>query len=529
MFLFLAGAAVAMLSASGVLLGQESDPVFVGAGDIGNCRGTGDEATASLVRSINGTAVFTIGDNAYPDGTAAKFTKCYQPTWGQFKARTKPSVGNHEYDVSPDASGYFDYFGSAAGPRPEGYYSYEVGSWHVIVLNSNCPQVADGCDAGSPQEQWLKADLAAHQTACTIAYFHHPRFSSGVNGNKTFVAPFWSDLYKAGAEVVLSGHDHSYERFAPQNPSGVADPDQGIREFVVGTGGAGFTAFKTVQDNSQKRIANTNGVLKMTLHPDSYEWKFLTAPGETVADSSGSAQPCHDAQSPSPTDTTAPAVQPPQQDIPANTKLGTSTVPTDISWSATDAGSGVAGYELQQSTNGGAFTNVALTSATSTAKTLQLQPGNAYQFRVRATDGAGNTSNWVEGQAFDVLTHQEGADANLVYGGSWTQQALSSAYGGGVRYATTTGSSAQFTFTGQNVAWVSAKGPDRGKATVAIDGVTVATVDLYASSAQAKKVVFSRSDLDPAVSHTVTVQATGSKRSTSTGARVDVDAFVVLR
>jgi hypothetical protein len=528
MVLFLAGVGVAMLSASGVLLGQTSDPVFVGAGDIGNCNGTGDEATASLVNSISGT-VFNIGDNAYPDGSTAKFNKCYDPTWGQFKARTKPSVGNREYDVSPDASGYFDYFGAAAGDRPKGYYSYDLGGWHIIVLNSNCAQVPGGCDAGSPQEEWLKADLAAHQNACSIAYFHHPRFSSGVNGNKTFVAPFWSDLYEAGAEVVLSGHDHSYERFAPQNPSGQADPEAGIREFVVGTGGAGFTAFKTVQPNSQKRIANTNGVLKMTLHPSSYEWQFITAPGRTVADSSAGSTQCHDAQSPSPTDTTAPAVQPPRQDIPTNTKLGTSTVPTNISWSATDQGSGVAGYEFQQSTNGGAFTNVALSSATSTVKTLQLQPGSTYQFRVRATDGAGNTSNWVAGQEFVVVTHQENSDASLVYGGSWTQQALSSAYGGGVRYATTTGSSAQFTFTGQNVAWVSTKGPDRGKATVAVDGVTVATVDLYASGEQARRLVFSRSDLDPAVSHTVTVQATGTKRSASTGTRVDVDAFVVLR
>ncbi len=517
--------AVAILCTSGALLAQESDPVFVGAGDIGNCRGTGDEATSSLVMSIDGT-VFTTGDHAYPNGTATDFADCYDPTWGQFKARTMPSPGNHEYNTA-GASGYFDYFGAAAGDPAEGYYSYDLGSWHIISLNSNCSQVAGGCGEGSPQEQWLKDDLAAHQSTCAIAYFHHPRFTSGVHDNALSVAPLWSDLYKAGADVVLNGHDHSYERFAPQNPSGQADPDLGIREFVVGTGGAAFTGFKSIKPNSEVRIANTNGVLKMTLHPDGYEWQFVTAPGGTVADS-GSGQ-CHGAPSPSPIDSAAPAVQPPQRDLPANTKLGTSTIPTEISWAAADDQSGVAGYELEQSVNGGSFARVDLPSAASITKTLQLQPGDTYQFRVRATDGAGNTSDWATGLAFLVDAHQEDSDAALVYAGSWTQKALSSAYGGGLKYATTKGSAAQFTFTGQNVAWVSPKAPNKGKATVAIDGVTVETIDLYASKSQARKVVFSQSGLDPEVSHTITVQATGSKRSASTGTRVDVDAFVVLR
>jgi hypothetical protein len=525
MGLFLTGVVVAMLCTSGVLLGQESDPIFVGAGDIGNCNGNGDEATSSLVKSINGR-VFTIGDNAYPNGTDKDFAKCYDPTWGQFKERTEPGVGNRDY-ATPEAAAYFAYFGAAAGDPAKGYYSYDLGEWHIISLNSNCSKVSGGCNAGSPQEKWLKNDLAAHQNACTIAYFHHPRFSSGVNGNNDSVAPFWSDLYRAGAEVVLSGHDHHYERFAPQDPSGHAERGRGIREFVVGTGGAAFTAFKTIKPNSKARIDGTNGVIKFTLHPDRYDWQFVTAPGGKVADS-GSAG-CHGTSSPSPSDSTAPAVQPPEYGLPANRTLGMSAVPARISWSATDKRSGVAGYELEQSINGGAFANVKLSSATSTAKTRRLRPGDTHRFRVRATDEAGNTSGWAKGRALRAKVHQEGSNATLVYAGRWSRQAPGSAYGGGVKYAGTRGSSAQFTFKGQNVAWVSTRGPNRGKAKVAIDGVRVKTVDLYASKKQARKVVFSRSNLDPAVSHTMTVQATGRKRTASTGKRVDVDAFVVLR
>jgi hypothetical protein len=312
---------VATLWAGGQAVAQESDPVLVGAGDIASCTSPGDEATASLLEGIEGT-VATFGDNAYPTGTDTDFASCYDPTWGQFKARTMPSLGNHEYETA-GASGYFDYFSATNGFLPpsapvpntaanpgltlaKGYYSYDLGSWHIISLNSNCSFVdGGGCDVGSSQEQWLKDDLATHQSTCTIAYFHHPRFSSGVHDNALSVGPLWSDLYQAGAEVVLNGHDHSYERFAPQNPSGQADPGQGVREFVVGTGGAGFTAFKSVQPNSEVRIANTNGVLKMTLHPEGYEWQFVTVPDGTVADA-GSGQ-CHGAPS-APTDTTGTSI-----------------------------------------------------------------------------------------------------------------------------------------------------------------------------------------------------------------------------
>jgi hypothetical protein len=294
--------AVAVLGAGGSALGQEGgDPVLVGAGDIAGCNTTGDEATANLLDGIPGT-VFTTGDNAYEDGTSAEFANCYDPTWGHHKARTYPSVGNHEY-YTAGASGYFGYFGAAAGDPDKGYYSYDLGSWHVVVLNSNCAAVG-GCGAGSPQERWLREDLKAHRAAsCTAAYFHHPRFSSGNHGNQPAVGPFWEALHDTGADVVLSGHAHSYERFAAQDPNGQADPAQGIRQFVVGTGGKSLNSFGTVQPNSEARIADTFGVLKLTLHIDGYDWEFVPVSGGTPSSDSGSGQ-CHD---PEP-DAAAPAV-----------------------------------------------------------------------------------------------------------------------------------------------------------------------------------------------------------------------------
>jgi acid phosphatase type 7 len=264
------------------------DPVLVGAGDIAGCDTTGDEQTAKLLDNISGT-VFTLGDNVYNSGTAAQFANCYGPSWGRHKARTKPSVGNHEY-LTSGASGYFGYFGSAAGDPKKGYYSYDKGSWHIVVLNSNCSPVG-GCAAGSAQERWLTADLANHPNKCTLAYFHAPLYSSGEHGSSAYVRPFWNALYQANADVVLSGHDHDYERFAPQDANGVADPERGIREFVVGTGGKSHYPFGTIRPNSQVRNANTYGVLKLTLHAGSYEWKFVPVAGKTFTDSGTTG--CH--------------------------------------------------------------------------------------------------------------------------------------------------------------------------------------------------------------------------------------------
>jgi uncharacterized protein YjdB len=257
---------------------QPASVVLVGAGDIATCSGTADDATASLLDGISGT-VFTAGDNAYNDGTAAEFADCYGPSWGRQKTRTRPALGNHEYDT-PGAAGYFGYFGASAGDPTTGYYSYELGAWHIIVLNSNILM-----SAGSAQESWLRADLASHPVKCTLAVWHHPRFSSGQHGSSTASQPLWQALYDAGAEVVLVGHDHMYERFAPQTPDGQTDAARGIREFVVGTGGGGLYSFANPAPNSQVKNNTTHGVLKLTLYGDRYDWKFIPVAGSSFTDS----------------------------------------------------------------------------------------------------------------------------------------------------------------------------------------------------------------------------------------------------
>ena len=310
---------------------QSSDPVFVGAGDISNCSRTQDESTAQLLDNIAGT-VFTLGDNVYPDGTAAQFSDCYGPTWGRHKNRTRPSPGNHDYHVS-GASGYYNYFGSVAGDPGKGYYSYDLGAWHIISLNSEV-----GYAAGSAQEQWLKADLAANQSVCTLAYWHHPRFSSGQHGNLARSQPFWQALYDDGADVILNGHDHTYERFAPQNPNGQADSSRGIREFVVGTGGAGLYPFPNIQPNSEVRNNTTYGVLKLTLHASSYDWQFVPIAGQTFTDS-GSGN-CVGAGGTAPTATRTPTSGPTATRTSTPTRTPTSgpgntatSVPTSTSTS----------------------------------------------------------------------------------------------------------------------------------------------------------------------------------------------------
>ena len=268
---------------------SNGDPVIAGAGDIAcdpttqkfnNGLGTATEcrmkATADLLTQINPAAVLTMGDNQYEDGTLDKFQKSYEPTWGKFKAITFPATGNHEYHTA-GAAGYFGYFGVAAGPADKGYYSFDLGVWHLIALNSNCAEIG-GCQAGSPQELWLRADLAANPAKCTLAYWHHPLFSSGRHGNNRFMRAIWQALQDYQADVVLAGHDHLYERFGPQTATGVADPN-GIREFIVGTGGRSLYAFNIIQPNSEVRNNENSGVIALTLHPSSYDWKFVPEPG----------------------------------------------------------------------------------------------------------------------------------------------------------------------------------------------------------------------------------------------------------
>jgi hypothetical protein len=271
---------LASLSPASVRVAEAADPVLVGAGDIASCRNDDDEATAKLLDTIAGT-VFTAGDNVDASGNTKEFTNCYDPTWGRHKGRTYPAAGNHDYSTA-GAAGYFGYFGVRAGDPAKGYYSYDVGAWHVIVLNSNCEFI--GCQPGSPQEQWLRADLAANPAACTLAVWHHPRFSSGAHSGDDFVAPFWQALYEAGADVIINGHDHHYERFAPQNPTGIADRN-GIRQFIVGTGGNDLHPSGKRVANSQVREGATHGVIKFTLHTTSFDWEFVPVAGKTFRDS----------------------------------------------------------------------------------------------------------------------------------------------------------------------------------------------------------------------------------------------------
>ena len=262
--------------------------VLLGAGDIADCATGWDEQTAGLVNAISGTVV-TMGDNVYENGTPDEFKNCYDPSWGLFKDRTRPAPGNHDYNTAA-AAGYYGYFGPAAH-QPTGYYSYELGAWHIIALNSNCDAIG-GCQAGAPQEVWLRADLAAHPAACTLAYWHHPRFSSGPHGDDDRFVPFWQDLYDAQAEIVLNGHDHDYERFAPQTPYGQLDRAQGVREFVVGTGGRHFSAFGPARrPNSEASRDVIFGVLKLTLYANSYRWDYLPIPGIQYTDAGN--QECH--------------------------------------------------------------------------------------------------------------------------------------------------------------------------------------------------------------------------------------------
>ncbi len=255
-----------------------ADPTFVGAGDIADCTSGGDDATARLLDGIEGQ-VFTAGDNVYDSASTETLRDCYGPTWGRHLTRTRPAAGNHDWqDGGIDA--YRAYFGRAAtGATGETWYAYDLGTWRIIVLDSDCAAVK-GCDAASPQGAWLAAELATHPTACTLAIFHHPRFSSGQHGDQQAVDPFWRALYAAGVDVVVNGHDHDYERFAPQDPDGREDRAAGIREFVVGTGGRELRGFRsTIAANSELRAAVSHGLLAFTLRNGTYEWRFIPTGG----------------------------------------------------------------------------------------------------------------------------------------------------------------------------------------------------------------------------------------------------------
>jgi hypothetical protein len=368
-----------------------SDPVVLAAGDIA-CDptapsfnggvGTSTECrqkfTSDILVNASSADVLALGDNQYENATYDQFQQVFGPTWGRVKSRIHPTTGNHEY-LTAGASGYFDYFNGIAnstgpaGDRTKGYYSFEIGRWHVIAINSNCSQIG-GCGAGSPQEQWLRSDLAAHPNVCTLAYWHHPLFSSGTNGNNSFMAAIWQALYDARADIVLSGHDHLYERFGPQTAGGVADRVRGIREFVVGTGGKSLYGFQNVQPNSAVRANDTFGVLKLTLRDDRYDWEFLPEAGKSFTDSGSGI--C-DGSFP---DTTPPST-------PSGLTATANGNSVDLAWTASTDNEGVAGYRIFR--NGTQIANSSVLWYSDSA----VQPSTSYSYYVEAYDADGNASS----------------------------------------------------------------------------------------------------------------------------------------
>ena len=374
-----------------------ADPVVAAAGDIacdpknsnfkaglGSTSSCHQKAVSDLLVNAGLAAVLDLGDNQYYCGGFDAFQQSYALSWGRVKDITKPAVGNHEYITDPaadrtgcdstnaGAAGYYRYFGAAAGDPTKGYYSYDVGTWHAIVLNSSCTS-AGGCGPTSPQGKWLRADLAAHQNFCTLAYWHIPLYSSGGRASSTYKT-FWDALYAADADLVLAGHDHIYERFAPQDPSGAKDLARGLREFVVGTGGANHTSVTGIKPNSELRNSDMFGVLTLTLHPTGYDWRFVPEAGKIFTDSGTAA--CHGVRS----DTVAPSA-------PTNV-VAQATAPgqVSVSWGAATDDVAVLGYRVLR--NGSQVGEVATTSFQDTTAT----PATIYSYSVVAYDAAGNVS-----------------------------------------------------------------------------------------------------------------------------------------
>ncbi|ACM06068.1 putative purple acid phosphatase-like protein [Thermomicrobium roseum DSM 5159] len=264
-------------------------PVILWAvGDAATCRSKQDDEIAAFLAQQPGI-IALLGDVVYERGTPEEFARCFDPLYGPLKDRLRPAVGNHEYG-SRDAGPYFEYFGARAGLPGQGWYSYDLGEWHIIVLNSNCKPVG-GCDEKSPQYQWLKADLTTHPARCTLAYWHHPRWSSGEHGSFESMQPIWSLLVRSGVDIVLSGHDHDYERFQPLDADGHPDPRHGTMQFVVGTGGRSLRPLGNPLPTSAIGTDTTFGVLRLELYPDHYSWEFVTIPGANFTDSGSAA--CH--------------------------------------------------------------------------------------------------------------------------------------------------------------------------------------------------------------------------------------------
>ena len=436
------------------------DPVVAAAGDIA-CDPTNDhfndgegdsvtcrqQSTSNLLVNGGFSAILSLGDNQYYCGGYSAYQQSYDESWGRVKAATHPVVGNHEYLTSGGtgcdaanamAAGYFRYFGAAAGQQGQGYYSYNVGSWHLVALNSNCGDIG-GCTSGSPEYTWLAADLAAHPAACTLAYWHIPLFSSGGRAASN-MRSIWAVLYGSGADVVLSGHDHIYERFKPQTSAGVLDTARGIRSFIVGTGGANHTSIESVAANSELRNASTYGILKLTLHSNSYDWRFVPEAGRTFSDS-GTGQ-CH-AAPPGPLTFIPTADSYIRQDRPSSNFGNSTSVLVDgspqerslFSFSVSGVGtSGVASaklriYALEGSSSGGGVRSV--TGGWSESGVTWSNSPTVGSTSV-ATKGAVATGQWAE---YDVT--------KLVTGDGTVSMAIVSANADGAQYGSREGTASQ--------------------------------------------------------------------------------------
>lgn len=283
---FFTGDAVTVAAVGDIACDPASESFERGEGTLDNCR---QQYVADLVAQGGADVFLPLGDIQYEEGTPEQFSRSYDPSFGRYLNITYPIVGNHEY-LTVDAAGYYGYFGERAGDPEKGYYSFDLGAWHVVALNSNCSEVG-GCEPGSPQERWLRADLAANPSRCTLAYMHHPRFSSGHHGNNNELEAFWSALHDFGTEIVLSGHDHIYERFAPQTADGAFDPESGIRQFIVGTGGKNHTEIEAIKPHSELQHSGTYGLLELVLEAERYRWTFVPEAGQRFTDSG--SENCH--------------------------------------------------------------------------------------------------------------------------------------------------------------------------------------------------------------------------------------------
>jgi hypothetical protein len=380
-------AADAVLYAAGDVACAPNDLSFNGG--LGTATACRQQATADLMPDGTFDAVLALGDLQYDSATLANFRASYDPSWGRVKARTYPVIGNHEGITATTGAGYCSYFGAAAHCNSTGsqggaaFYSFDIGDWHVVVLNSNCV-AAGGCDPGSPQYQWLQGDLARNQSACSIAAWHHPRWSSGHDGSNVFMQPLWQLFAASGGDLVLAGHSHDYERFAPIDGNGALDASDGTTSFVVGTGGVNFTGLSgTRAPGSQVRQNSSFGVLRLALHPTSYDWRFVPAAGNSFTDSG--SRFCRGFSGAG--DVGAPSV-------PAGvTATVSGSTRVNVSWDASADNVGVAGYEILRATGSGSAVQIAQTTGSGLRYTdRDVATGQTYRYQVRARDDAGNES-----------------------------------------------------------------------------------------------------------------------------------------